>query len=159
MAPWSKDQKEVTKIFPVTFKSSSGGNKNSQAAALCQWSEVPQHPGLVCCLTHSGGVPVVLMIKPHQIQVLFIAESTTVALGIGNCALVSYCLVFTQANHWNEFLMPNANSVVFCRRCDNRLGKLFFFSKLSRVKIFFNISTSVSTSSLLKLSRLKFDYH
>ena len=56
-------------MFPVTFKSSSGGNKNSQSAALCQWSEVPQHPGLVCCLTHAGGVPVVLMVKPHQILV------------------------------------------------------------------------------------------
>ena len=56
-------------MFPVTLKSSSGGNKNSQSAALCQWSEVPQHPGLVCCLTHTGGVPVVLMVKPHQILV------------------------------------------------------------------------------------------
>ena len=59
----------MKKLFPVTFKSSTGGNKNSQSAALCQWSEVPQHPGLVCCLTHTGGVPVVLMIKPHQILV------------------------------------------------------------------------------------------
>ena len=56
-------------MFPVTFKSNSGSNKNSQSAALCQWSEVPQHPGLVCCLTHAAGVPVVLMIKPHQILV------------------------------------------------------------------------------------------
>ena len=56
-------------MFPVTLKNSSGNNKNSQSAALCQWSEVPQHPGLVCCLTHTAGVPVVLMIKPHQILV------------------------------------------------------------------------------------------
>ena len=69
VAPWGKDQKEIKNMFPVTFKSSSGSNKNSQSAALCQWSEVPQHPGLVCCLTHTGGVPVVLMIKPHQILV------------------------------------------------------------------------------------------
>ena len=69
VAPWSKDQKEIKKMFPVNFKSSSGGNKNSQYAALCQWNEVPQHPGLVCCLTHTAGVPVVLMVKPHQILV------------------------------------------------------------------------------------------
>lgn len=69
VAPWGKDQKEIKKMFSVIFKSSSGGNKNSQSAALCQWSEVPQHPGLVCCLTHTAGVPVVLMIKPHQILV------------------------------------------------------------------------------------------
>lgn len=69
VAPWGKDQKEIKKMFPVTLKSSSGSNKNSQSAALCQWSEVPQHPGLVCCLTHAAGAPVVLMIKPHQILV------------------------------------------------------------------------------------------
>ena len=69
VAPWGKDQKEIKKVFPVTFKSNSGSNKNSQSTALCQWSEVPQHPGLVCCLTHTTSVPVVLMIKPHQILV------------------------------------------------------------------------------------------
>ena len=148
----------MTKIFPVTFKSSSGGNKNSQAAALCQWSEVPQHPGLVCCLTHSGGVPVVLMIKPHQIQVLFIADSITLAFGIGNCALVSYCLVFTQANHCNEFLMQNANSAVFCRRCDNRLAKLCFFQSYPELKYFSTSLPQYARHLCLKLSRLKFDY-
>ena len=68
LAPFIKGQKEIKKVFPIPFKSSSSGNKNSQPA-LCQWSEVQQHPGLLCCLTHSGGVPVVMMVKPDQIQV------------------------------------------------------------------------------------------
>ncbi|XP_074621519.1 E3 ubiquitin-protein ligase UBR4-like isoform X3 [Acropora palmata] len=79
VAPWSKDQNEVKKMFPVTFKSNSGGNKSSQSAALCQWSEVPQHPGLVCCLTHTSGVPVVLMIKPHQILIQEIKATSSKA--------------------------------------------------------------------------------
>ncbi|XP_068695175.1 E3 ubiquitin-protein ligase UBR4-like isoform X2 [Montipora foliosa] len=79
VAPWSKNQKKMKNMFPVTFKSSSGGNKNSQSAALCQWSEVPQHPGLVCCLTHAGGVPVVLMVKPHQILIQEIKATSSKA--------------------------------------------------------------------------------
>lgn len=78
VAPWVKDQKEIKKLFPVTLKSSSGSNKSSQSAALCQWSEVPQHPGLVCCLTHTAGVPVVLMIKPHQILVQTKSSSASI---------------------------------------------------------------------------------
>ena len=88
VAPWSKDQNEVKKMFPVTFKSNSGGNKSSQSAALCQWSEVPQHPGLVCCLTHTSGVPVVLMIKPHQILV-GICDQYVVQFTL--TSIVSYC--------------------------------------------------------------------
>jgi hypothetical protein len=68
MAPWNLGQKEIKKLFPITFKNSNGGNKNAHAA-LYQWNEVPQHPGLVCCMTHTTGVPVVLMIKPGQVLV------------------------------------------------------------------------------------------
>ena len=68
IAPWKKGQKDVQAVYPVPFKSSAGGNKSSHVA-LCQWREVPQHPGLLCCLTHTTGVPVVLMVKPRQILV------------------------------------------------------------------------------------------
>lgn len=68
MAPWTPGQKEIKKLFPITFKNSNGGNKNAHAA-LYQWNEVPQHPGLVCCMTHTSGIPVVLMIKPGQVLV------------------------------------------------------------------------------------------
>lgn len=47
-------------IFVVC--SSNGGSKTSPA--LCQWSEVMNHPGLVCCVQQTTGVPLVVMVKP-----------------------------------------------------------------------------------------------
>lgn len=32
--------------------------------ALCQWSEVMNHPGLVCCVQQTTGIPLVIMVKP-----------------------------------------------------------------------------------------------
>ncbi|KAJ7306602.1 hypothetical protein JRQ81_009992 [Phrynocephalus forsythii] len=53
---------EVTHLFPIGIKSSNGGGKTSPA--LCQWSEVMNHPGLVCCVQQTTGVPLVMMVKP-----------------------------------------------------------------------------------------------
>ena len=39
---------------------------------------------------------------------VFIPNSIKVALGIGNCAFVGYCLVVTQAKHCIVFVCPNA---------------------------------------------------
>jgi len=77
MAPWVPGQKEVKNVFPINFKSSNGGSKNTQTA-LYQWNEVPQHPGLVCCMTHNNGIPVVMMIKPDQVLVSSITEKSFV---------------------------------------------------------------------------------
>ncbi|XP_026545772.1 E3 ubiquitin-protein ligase UBR4-like [Notechis scutatus] len=53
---------EVLHLFPINIKSSNGGSKTSPA--LCQWSEVMNHPGLVCCVQQTTGVPLVMMVKP-----------------------------------------------------------------------------------------------
>ncbi|XP_063173479.1 E3 ubiquitin-protein ligase UBR4 [Candoia aspera] len=53
---------EVLHLFPINVKSSNGGSKTSPA--LCQWSEVMNHPGLVCCVQQTTGVPLVVMVKP-----------------------------------------------------------------------------------------------
>ena len=37
--------------------------------SLTQWSEVPNHPGLVTCLTYNTNNPVVMMIEPKQFLV------------------------------------------------------------------------------------------
>ncbi len=34
-----------------------------------QWTEVPNHPGLVCSMTQSSNNPVILMVKPDAILV------------------------------------------------------------------------------------------
>ncbi|RZF46968.1 hypothetical protein LSTR_LSTR017013 [Laodelphax striatellus] len=54
--------------------SSSSGNKASNTAAnhpqpLCQWSEVPNHPGLICSVMQSSNNPVILMIKPDCLMI------------------------------------------------------------------------------------------
>ncbi|XP_044852020.1 E3 ubiquitin-protein ligase UBR4 isoform X3 [Mauremys mutica] len=53
---------EVQRLFPINIKSSNGGSKTSPA--LCQWSEVMNHPGLVCCVQQTTGIPLVVMVKP-----------------------------------------------------------------------------------------------
>ncbi|XP_047102506.1 protein purity of essence [Schistocerca piceifrons] len=57
----------VTAVFPIQFgKQTTNGNKanNSQPQPLCQWTEVPNHPGLVCSLMQGSNNPVILMLKP-----------------------------------------------------------------------------------------------
>ncbi|XP_027698525.1 E3 ubiquitin-protein ligase UBR4 isoform X2 [Vombatus ursinus] len=58
----SRSTLEVLRLFPISVKSTNGGSKTSPA--LCQWSEVMNHPGLVCCVQQTTGVPLVIMVKP-----------------------------------------------------------------------------------------------
>ncbi|XP_022407757.1 E3 ubiquitin-protein ligase UBR4 isoform X2 [Delphinapterus leucas] len=58
----SRTTLEVLQLFSISIKSSNGGSKTSPA--LCQWSEVMNHPGLVCCVQQTTGVPLVVMVKP-----------------------------------------------------------------------------------------------
>ncbi|XP_066493904.1 E3 ubiquitin-protein ligase UBR4 [Tiliqua scincoides] len=53
---------EVMRLFPINVKSCNGASKTPPA--LCQWSEVMNHPGLVCCVQQASGVPLVVMVKP-----------------------------------------------------------------------------------------------
>lgn len=47
---------------PALF--SSNGSSSKMSPALCQWSEVMNHPGLVCCVQQTTGIPLVIMVKP-----------------------------------------------------------------------------------------------
>ncbi|XP_028343585.1 E3 ubiquitin-protein ligase UBR4 isoform X5 [Physeter macrocephalus] len=58
----SRTTLEVLQLFSINIRSSNGGSKTSPA--LCQWSEVMNHPGLVCCVQQTTGVPLVVMVKP-----------------------------------------------------------------------------------------------
>ncbi|XP_072282664.1 E3 ubiquitin-protein ligase UBR4 isoform X5 [Pyxicephalus adspersus] len=55
---------EIVLLFPINIKSSNGGSKTTPA--LCQWSEVMNHPGLVCCVQQTTGIPLVVMVKPDS---------------------------------------------------------------------------------------------
>ena len=61
---------ETHKVFEIPLKSNATppGNKGP-GAALTQWTEVQNHPGLVCAVAQTTSNPVVLLVKPTQIQV------------------------------------------------------------------------------------------
>ena len=64
----------LTMVFPITLPTTtsstkSNGSRNATAQPLCQWTEIPNHPGLVCCAMQSSNNPVILMIKPDAILI------------------------------------------------------------------------------------------
>ncbi|XP_045063212.1 E3 ubiquitin-protein ligase UBR4-like isoform X2 [Coregonus clupeaformis] len=58
----SRSTTDVQRLFTINVKGSNGSSKTSPA--LCQWSEVMNHPGLVCCVQQTTGIPLVIMVKP-----------------------------------------------------------------------------------------------
>ncbi|CAH1990558.1 unnamed protein product [Acanthoscelides obtectus] len=69
-------------VFPINLPTNTGGSGNSYNTTkgnsgarippnqpLCQWSEVPNHPGLVYCAMQSSNNPVVLFLKPDTIMI------------------------------------------------------------------------------------------
>ncbi|XP_076048949.1 E3 ubiquitin-protein ligase-like protein poe isoform X2 [Oratosquilla oratoria] len=63
------DMERVETLFLVTLKGGNGSGGKVTLQSLCQWSEVPGHPGLISCLALGSNYPVILMIKPDSIQV------------------------------------------------------------------------------------------
>uniref|UniRef100_A0A2R5LN58 Putative e3 ubiquitin-protein ligase ubr4 n=1 Tax=Ornithodoros turicata TaxID=34597 RepID=A0A2R5LN58_9ACAR len=47
----------------------SGGSSKPTPQPLCQWSEVPNHPGLVLALMQFSNNPLVLMVKPGSVMI------------------------------------------------------------------------------------------
>lgn len=48
---------------PPTTKNSSKGPPQP----LCQWTEIPGHPGLICAMMHTSNNPVIFMLMPERI--------------------------------------------------------------------------------------------
>lgn len=73
IAPLKYMETDVTTVFQINLmgNKSSNGNKsnNNQPQPLCQWSEVPNHPGLICSILETSNNPVILMIKPDIIMI------------------------------------------------------------------------------------------
>ncbi len=55
--------------FPAPHFSSNGSKSGQNPQPLVQWTEVPNHPGVVCSMTQATNNPVILMVKPDSIQV------------------------------------------------------------------------------------------
>lgn len=76
ISPLTPKNNCLTVVFPITLPTattstkSNGSSRNSTAhQPLCQWTEIPNHPGLICCAMQSSNNPVILMIKPDTILI------------------------------------------------------------------------------------------
>lgn len=60
----------ITLSTTATQKEGGGrSGKQSGVQSLCQWAEVPGHPGLVTAVMQASNNPVVLMLTPTTIYV------------------------------------------------------------------------------------------
>ncbi|XP_012287187.1 E3 ubiquitin-protein ligase UBR4 isoform X2 [Orussus abietinus] len=72
IAPLKYMDPDITVVFMINLANNkSNGNKsnNNQPQPLCQWSEVANHPGIVCSVLQTSNNPVILMIKPDTIMI------------------------------------------------------------------------------------------
>ncbi|KAF5296758.1 hypothetical protein FQR65_LT10159 [Abscondita terminalis] len=75
ISPVTQKSNYLRVVYPITVPTSaasgtkSNGGKNPAPQPLCQWTEIPNHPGLVCCAMQSSNNPVILMLKPDQIAI------------------------------------------------------------------------------------------
>lgn len=72
IAPLKNMDEDIMTVFMINIASNkSNGNKsnNNQPQPLCQWSEVANHPGLVCSVLQTSNNPVILMIKPDTVLI------------------------------------------------------------------------------------------
>ncbi|CAD6222096.1 GSCOCG00011717001-RA-CDS, partial [Cotesia congregata] len=72
IAPLKNMESDITTVFQINLQNNkTNGNKsnNNQPQPLCQWSEVANHPGLVCSVFQTSNNPVILMIKPDVIMI------------------------------------------------------------------------------------------
>ncbi|KAK9874861.1 hypothetical protein WA026_005677 [Henosepilachna vigintioctopunctata] len=75
ISPISPKNNNLSTVFPInlppsnTNTSKSNGSKSNAVQPLCQWTEIPNHPGLICCAMQTSNNPVILMLKPGTIMI------------------------------------------------------------------------------------------
>lgn len=80
----------ITLSTTLTQKEGGRGGGKQGVQSLCQWAEVPGHPGLVTAVMQASNNPVVLMLTPTNI---FVQE-------IKVCGMVLYTPL--SPNSFNE---------------------------------------------------------
>lgn len=59
--------------YPINISANVSATKSNGAKIvvqpLCQWTEIPNHPGLICCAMQVSNNPVILMLKPDTIMI------------------------------------------------------------------------------------------
>ena len=66
MAPLTSVGEELPVVFQVQMTNHMAG-KNNSPQAICGWSEIPGHPGLVTAVLQLAGNPLILMVEPDRL--------------------------------------------------------------------------------------------
>ncbi|XP_066149479.1 E3 ubiquitin-protein ligase UBR4 isoform X2 [Euwallacea fornicatus] len=79
ISPIASKNNCLSLVFPINIPQSAAGNNSSNSKSnntrapnpqpLCQWTEIPNHPGIICCTMQSSNQPVVLMLKPDTVLI------------------------------------------------------------------------------------------
>lgn len=56
---------ELNKVYALSAK--QNGQQSASSQALCNWSEINNHPGLVMCMTLTSNNPVIMMFLPNKV--------------------------------------------------------------------------------------------
>lgn len=90
----------ITLSAAATQKEGSGrgGGKQGGVQSLCQWAEVPGHPGLITAVMQASNNPVVLMLTPTNIFVqeikVHMTEIFTMQYGVNKKTVLSSRVFF-----------------------------------------------------------------
>lgn len=69
MAPLTSVAEGLKCIIHLQVGASTKSSSKSPPQPLCQWSEIPGHPGIVCSMMQTSNNPVIFMIKPDAVYV------------------------------------------------------------------------------------------
>lgn len=67
VAPLTDVNKGVKCITHLQTSPSSKNSSKGPPQPLCQWTEIPGHPGLICAMMHTSNNPVIFMFTPERI--------------------------------------------------------------------------------------------
>ena len=76
-------------VCVMCYSSNGNAKSGSSYQSLVQWTEIPGHPGLICCTTQPGNNPVIMMVRPDSVQLQEIkvasakAKVGTILRGLG----------------------------------------------------------------------------
>ncbi|XP_023302423.2 protein purity of essence [Lucilia cuprina] len=67
VAPLTDVNKGVKSITHLQTSPASKNSSKGPPQPLCQWTEIPGHPGLICAMMHTSNNPVIFMFTPDRI--------------------------------------------------------------------------------------------
>lgn len=79
MAPLTSVAEGVKCVIHLQVGASTKSSSKCPPQPLCQWSEIPGHPGIVCSMMQTSNNPVIFMIKPDAVYVQEIKASSAKA--------------------------------------------------------------------------------